>query len=247
MSQELQKVVNDVMAQVMKNPPKPGDYKCQYCGKGFRKESSLAAHLCETKRRYQQEKEVGVQLGYQAYLRFYDTTQGSSKSKTYKSFVESPYYSAFVRFGQYLVSIRAINAARFTDWVLKNNKKLDQWTKESFYDEYLFDYLRKEHPNDALDRTFLEMQRWADEYHEPFNDFFRKVSTARLCQMLTNGRISPWIIYQCDSGIELLGALSSEQINMVYRFIDPEFWHRKFVDYVADVEFIKMVLAEAKV
>lgn len=30
-------------------------------------------------------------------------------------------------------------------------------------------------------------------------------------------------------------------------FIDPEYWQRKFLDYVADVEFIKMVCNEASI
>jgi hypothetical protein len=71
-------------------------FKCRYCGKEYRKESTLAAHLCQIKRRWQQEKEVGVQFGLQAYLRFFEMTQGSAKLKSYSDFVESPYYSAFV-------------------------------------------------------------------------------------------------------------------------------------------------------
>ena len=78
-------------------------YKCRYCEKEFRKESSLAVHLCEPKRRWQQEKEVGVQLGLKAYLRFYEITQGSAKLKSYEDFVKSPYYNAFVKWGRHMV------------------------------------------------------------------------------------------------------------------------------------------------
>jgi len=94
-------------------------YQCQYCKKDFQRESSLAVHLCEAKRRRQEQNERGVQLGLQAYLRFYETTQGSAKLKTFDDFAESPYYRAFVKFGRYCVNIRAINPARFIDWVLK--------------------------------------------------------------------------------------------------------------------------------
>ena len=60
------------------------NYKCRYCDKQFRKESTLAAHLCEPKRRWQQETETGVQFGLRAYLQFYETTQGSARLKSYE-------------------------------------------------------------------------------------------------------------------------------------------------------------------
>lgn len=220
---------------------------CKYCGKSFRQEKTLVVHTCETKRRWQQEKEVGVQLGLQTYLKFFTMTQGSAKSKTYADFVESPYYSAFVKFGQYLVQIRAINVPMFTEWVIKQNKKLDQWTKESFYDEYLYEYLRKEHPNDALERSFTEMQKWADENDKQFNDIFRVGASNRVCNMIVNGRISPWIIYNCESGISFLASLNEEQVTIIFKFIDPTYWERKFKDFIADTEFIKSVLVESGV
>ena len=119
-------------------------FKCRYCGKEYRKESTLAAHLCENKRRWQQEKEVGVQFGLQAYLRFYEMTQGSAKLKSYSDFVDSPYYSAFVKFGRHMVAIRAVNPRMFIDYVIKENKKLDHWCHERVYLEYLKQYMRKE-------------------------------------------------------------------------------------------------------
>ena len=35
-------------------------YKCRYCEKSFRKESSLAVHLCEPKRRWRERDERAV-------------------------------------------------------------------------------------------------------------------------------------------------------------------------------------------
>jgi len=221
--------------------------KCKFCGKAFRQEKTLAVHNCEKKRRHMQQNETGVQLGYQAYLKFYEMTQGSSQSKTYSHFAESPYYSAFVKFGQYLVSIRAVNTTAFITWIIKANKKLDHWTKDAIYDEWLYEYLRKEHPNDALDRTFAEMQRWADETGKPFNVFFTEGAPNKICNMIAYGRISPWIIFNSTGGVEFLSKLNEEQIALIYKNIDPEYWQRKFLDYVADVEFIKVVTAEANV
>ena len=223
-------------------------YKCKHCDKAFRKESTLTAHLCEQKRRWQQEKETGVQLGLRSYLRFYELTQGSAKLKSYEDFVTSPYYSAFVRYGRHLVAIRAVNPGSYTDWLLKNNKKLDQWCKDSFYEEWLFDYIKRESVQDALERALKEMQNYADDHPElknGFTDYFKYANSNRVCHHIVTGRISPWIVYNCVSGVAFLDSLIDTQVEMILPAIDPDVWQRKFKDYVADAEWCKYVLTEA--
>lgn len=228
--------------------PDLNNYRCKYCDKEFRKESTLAAHLCEPKRRWQQEKEVGVQLGYQSYLRFYEMTQGSAKLKSYADFVASPYYSAFVKFGRHMVNIRAVNTRAFIEYVIKQNKKLDHWTHEAVYSEYLHQYVRKEAVQDALERALVEMQEYVDENPEikgGLRDYFRYGNSNRICFHISTGRVSPWIVFNCDTGIGFLESLNEEQLAMIMPWIDPDYWQRKFVDYVADTEWVKMILKEA--
>ena len=233
---------------MMTNQSNP-TYKCRYCEKEFRKESSLAVHLCEQKRRWQEERETGVQFGLQAYLRFYEMTQGSAKMKNYIDFVASPYYRAFVKFGRHMVAIRAVNPRAFIDWVIKENKKLDHWCHEKVYLEYLKQYMRKEAVQDALERALKEMQDYADELGEfknGFSDYFRFGHANRICHHIANGRVSPWIVFNCASGVEFLDQLNEDQIGIVLPWRDPEYWQRKFKDYVADTEWIKEILKEAK-
>jgi hypothetical protein len=223
------------------------EFTCKYCSKAYRKESTLAAHLCEQKRRWQQEKETGVQLGLRAYLQFYETTQGSARLKSYESFATSPYYNAFVKYGRYLVGLRAINSASFTTWLLKNNKKLDQWCRDSYYEEWLHEYIKREAVQDAMERALKEMEDYANGGSglAGFGDYFRCGNANRICHHIVTGRISPWVIYNCNSGIGFLGNLSEEQIGMVMPWIDPDHWNHKFRDYMADVEWCKQVLKAA--
>jgi hypothetical protein len=206
-------------------------------------------HLCEEKRRWQEEKETGVQFGLQAYLRFYELTQGSAKMKSYTDFVASPYYRAFVKFGRHMVGIRAVNPKTFIDYVIKENKKLDHWTHEKVYLEYLKQYMRKEAVQDALERALREMQDYADEHGEfknGFSDYFRFGNPNRVCHHIANGRVSPWIVFNCDTGVDFLDALNDDQIGLILPWIDPEYWQRKFKDYVADTEWVKQILVEAR-
>lgn len=223
-------------------------YKCRYCEKAFAKESTLAVHLCEQKRRWQQEKEVAVQLGLKAYLRFYEITQGSAKLKSYEDFAKSPYYNAFVKWGRHMVAIRGINPTQFLEWLLKNNKKIDYWLKDEFYATYLHEYLRREAVQDALERALNEMQDYADNHPElknGFSDYFKFGNTNRILHHIATGRISPWIVFNCESGVAFLESLSEEQIGMIIHWIDPEHWQRKFKDYMADTEWVKDILQKA--
>lgn len=222
-------------------------YKCKYCDKEFRRESTLAAHLCETKRRYQQEKEVAVQFGMQAYLRFYELTQGSARLKTYDDFVKSSYYSAFVKFGRHMVAIKAVNPKMFIDYVIKNNKKLDHWCKEAIYLEYLHQYLKREAVQDSLERALTTMQEYADETTTlaSFKDYFRYGNGNRICHHISTGRVSPWIVFNCDSGIEFLEGLNEDQLGIIMPWIDPDHWQSKFKDYLSDTEWVKAILKEA--
>ena len=222
-------------------------YTCQYCDKSFVRENSLAVHVCEQKKRYQSQNETGVQIGLNAYLKFYEMTQGSARLKTFDDFAKSPYYRAFVKFGQYCVSIRAINVPRFTEWLLKNNKKIDYWSRDSVYGEYLTEHLRVENPMDAVQRAIEASIAWAEETGNPAHDYVRFGNDNALCYAVTAGRLSAWVLYNSKSGQEFLERLNSEQIAMIWIYVDADFWQKKFRDYMADVEYIKNILEQAGV
>lgn len=221
------------------------DHVCRYCEKSFRKESSLAVHVCEPKRRFQEQHETGVQLGLQAYLKFYEITQGSARLKTFDDFARSAYYRAFVKFGRHCQAIRAINIPRFIEWVVRQNKKIDHWCRDSVYAEYLQQYLRAESVNDALARAMESAITWSESTGNPDRDYLRYGNENAVCYAVTTGRISAWILYNCDSGQEFLGRLNAEQIAMVWPMIDADFWQRKFQDYPADTEYAREILAQA--
>lgn len=223
-------------------------FECKFCKKSYVKESTLVAHLCEPKRRYNQQQEQGVQIGFNAYLKFYEITQGSARLKTYNDFCSSNFYIAFVRYGRWAVDIRAINVQNLTEWLLKNNHKLDHWTKENLYLTWLKEYIRREPPQDAIERALKEMQEYADTetvLQNNFANYFKFGSANRISKHISDGRISPWIVYNCDSGIEWLSQANPEQLAIIMPMIDPDFWKKKFKDYLADTEWVKMILHKA--
>lgn len=220
-------------------------FVCEYCKKEFARETSIAVHMCEPKRRRMQQDEAGVRLGFQAYIKFYETMQGSAKNKTYDDFCESAYYKAFVKFGRYCVNTHVINPPQFMNWLLKNNKKIDRWCSDQIYTEYLTQHLLVEAVDDALKRAIEHSIRWEETTGHSAKDMLRYGNANALCYDITAGRISPWVIYNSASGVEFLGNLSTEQVAIVWPYINSDAWHKKFSNYPADQEFVKDILTQA--
>jgi hypothetical protein len=220
-------------------------YTCKYCEREFKRESSLAVHVCEQKKRYQEKDERGVQIGYQAYLKFFEYTQGSAKLKTFDDFAASPYYRAFVKFGRYCVSIKAISVPLFIEYVIKNNKKLDHWARDSVYQEYLMHTLVTEPADRALVRAMEYSIEWGEENNANPQDVIRFNNANRVCQLITKGTLSPWVVYNSESGMEFLSKLNEEQQKIIWDYIYPETWERIFSKYIADQEYVKEMLRQA--
>lgn len=228
------------------NKSQTKQYECKYCGKRFSKEATLISHLCEKKRRWLQEKEIGVQLALQSFVRFYELNSIGS-TKTYSDFVASPYYNAFVKFGRYVHHLKAVNFKYFVDYLLRNNIKLDHWTHDKHYEAYLYNYLKTENVQDALARSITTMNEWGAETGAEFNHYFLYASPNRIVRDIINGRISPWCVYNSTSGIDFLASCTPEQIELMFTIIDPDFWKTHFKKNHEDTEFVKKIIAEAKI
>ena len=220
-------------------------FVCEYCRKEFARETSIAVHMCEPKRRRFEQDERGVQLGFRAYIKFYEQAQGSAKLKTFDDFADSAYYRAFVKFGRYCVSTRVIAPERYLLWLLKQQKKIDNWSSDQLYTEYLIEYLRVENVSDALARAVEFGMDWAEKNSAQPQDCLRYGSSVAMCYAVTTGRISPWVIYNCESGQQFLASLTSDQIGMIWSYIDSDEWQKKFNNYPADQEYARDILNKA--
>lgn len=220
-------------------------YRCEFCQREFQRETSIAVHMCEQKRRRFERDEPGVRIGFQAYLRFYETQQGTARLKTHDDFCESAYYRAFVKFGRYCVATQVINPSRFMDWLLKNQKKIDNWCSDNLYTEYLQWYLPAEAVDDALARAMEYSMTWSETNGHPANHCLRYGNTNKICYEITTGRISPWVIYNSESGQKFLSECSSEQLAMIWPYINSDVWQKKFHDYTADQAYVTDILKKA--
>jgi hypothetical protein len=223
------------------------NYKCEHCGKLFAKEKTLVVHVCEQKRRHMSKGEKHVQAGLMTYQRFYELTQKSQKPKSFDEFASSPYYTAFVKFGSFMINTAPIYPERFIDFVIKSNVKLDHWCRDELYDKYISELIKIEPADGAIQRTIKTMMEWGEKNNSPWEHYFAYVNLNRSTHDIREGLISPWIVLNSRAGKEMLTRLNDEQLDIVGPVIDPQFWIRKFKSLPADHELVKEVIKEAKI
>jgi hypothetical protein len=187
----------------------------------------------------------GNRIGFQSWLEFYKRNTTSKKQKSYQDFAKSAYYIAFVKFGRYCVDIKCINVARYADWLLKNNIKIDSWCSDSNYDKFLIECLKQEDPLDAIARSIETTIEHANNEKVQSKDYLRYGNRNRICSLVVNGKISPWMLYQSESGIQFLEGIDSTQQKMIFEYINPEQWAIKFRRNTEMVVQVKELLNQA--
>tara|TARA_A100001011_G_scaffold169670_1_gene178615 strand:+ start:733 stop:1422 length:690 start_codon:yes stop_codon:yes gene_type:complete len=222
-------------------------FKCTYCNKSFQRERTLQVHMCEPKRRHLQKGEKWVQNGFMVFCRFYEIHQKNTKPKTYDQFCDSSYYNAFVKFGRYMMHTAPLYPEKYIDYVILSKVKLDHWSRDDLYEQYLKDTLKTEPVEMALRRSIATMMDWAQEQNVQWSDYFRLVNTSRAVQQIQSGHMSPWLLLGCEAGKKMLKSFTDEQLQMVQTYIDPEFWSNKFRNYPADQLFVQETAKEARI
>ena len=200
--------------------------------------------MCEKKRRHLAKNEKHVQLGYQAYIRFFQLSQKVKNTKTYDEFCSSPYYNAFVKFGSFLHNVNPLYLDRYIDYVVTSGIKLDHWCREELYYDYVLDLIKKEPAEVAIQRSISTMIAWAEANDSQWNHYFKYVSPNRAVYDIKDGKVSPWLVLNCNTGRSMLGKFNDEQLNIIFQTMDPDFWRKRFKMYPADLDFIKQVVDE---
>ena len=180
-----------------------------------------------------------------AFNRFWQLTQNAKIPKTYDNFADSSYYNAFVKFGSFVNNVRPLYPDKFIDYVIKSGVKLDHWCRDELYETYLFDVIKTEPVESAVQRSLQTMIEWGDENKAEFNHYFNYVSLNRAVNDIRNGYISPWVVLNTSTGQTMIRNMSDDQLNMISPAFDVPFWLKKFKSVPADVALVKEICQEA--
>jgi|TARA_B110000908_G_scaffold163517_1_gene210185 hypothetical protein len=219
-------------------------YKCEYCSKTFKKESTLAVHLCEQKRRHMQKDEKHVQLGFRGYQLFYKIGTNAKNEKSYAEFAKSQYYIGFCKYGYYCRDIGIDDVPAYTTWLLKNQVRLDHWCRDKHFAAWMKERQNSESCDRGVERTVLFLQKWAEENNTTYNTYFHTIAPALAVFHICSGKISPWVLFTSTAAQDLIDNMSNEQLKMITDYLDVDYWQRRMNVNPQDGKFVSEIMEQ---
>lgn len=213
--------------------------KCKWCEKEFRSERTLSVHACPKKRRWADRELTHVRLAFRVFQMFYEMSTMNSKPKSHEDFIQSQYYTGFTKFGRACVFNEWLYPEKYAEYLIKNSVKLTDWTKDSTYDKYLLEYVKKETGLRAMERTIVYLSEWQKESNVHWQEYFKVVSSNRAVHDIRACKISPWVLYLSQTGDQLLTRFNDEQIKMIDHVIDANFWMSVFQKNTEEVDEVQ--------
>jgi hypothetical protein len=186
-------------------------------------------------------------MGLELFRRFYELNTAQKNSKTIEEFIDSKYYTTFIKFARRLMDLRPVDQARFVDYVFSNGIKERDWCKDKVYESYIVDLLAKEPATRGLERSVRTMEEWCNKHGKPLHEFFIHVSPSEATHMVQMGKISPWVLYLSETADVLWERLSDEQADIIASVINPKIWKAKFELKKDDCTFVREILKEAHI
>ena len=183
--------------------------------------------MCEKKRRCLQRDEQHVKLGFSFFNEWHKLAMGSIKSKTYDDFMRSSYYSAFVKFGLYILETRIPAPERYLRWLVTNQVRVDKWNTDAVSNRFLASEVKNETAERALERFVLHAEKWSERTGRHWTEYWTAAQPYVLVNDIKQGKVSPWIFLCHEAAQVRLQSLPEELFADIAATVDFSYWERK--------------------
>lgn len=223
-------------------------FKCKYCNKDFVKETTLASHVCEKKRRFMAKDDKQNRIAYQSWLIFRKLSMANVKNdRPYEEFINNKYYTDFMKLSKYMIDLHMDKPDEYIKFLVVHGVRMNDWTKAVVYESYVKERTKKETVERAIERSILNMKAWAERTNTDWRDYFAQASTVEVVQDIRMGRISPWCTFATDQGSRLIDRLEPGQIQSLVEYMDPQSWRVKVKRQQQDADWVQEVFNQAEI
>ncbi len=221
------------------------EMRCDFCKKEFKREAAFIAHMCRYKKRFIDRDLQPNRIAHMAYVMFYKSSHMQyRKEPSIENFINSHSYEDFLKLGNFIVGINAIATKEYIAYLLKSNLPIRDWIKDDVYLKFVLNLNRTEDWQRAVERSIIEMEKWAIKNDKTFRQFFIDISPSDAIHLIATGRISPWVFFLSRTGAELNSKLSPEQSDLLSRAINIQFWRKRILTEKKTVSAVSAFLQD---
>jgi hypothetical protein len=109
----------------------------------------------------------------------------------------------------------------------------------------VLDLIFRETAETALERSIKTMMDWANDNNSVWSHYFKYVNTNKAVHDIRDGKMSPWLFLNCDTGKNMLQSFNDEQLLLIEHVIEPKQWIKKFATLPADVALVREIVNKA--
>lgn len=219
-------------------------FKCEFCNKEFKRDSTAERHECEKKARWNGRKEKSFRRGLHYFDLWHKMNCMKGGRKSSKEFACSPYYGAFMKFSNFIGRKNRLHRTPYFEWLLRKNHGVDHWTRETLYRKHLAEKYRTETAEDAAERLILHLEAWRERNGESqWSDYFTKAPDNRIYMDVKNGTVSPWM-FLCIPKLKkrIFTDMPEQLVSDMFADLDMTFWKRKIGMSSKSVKWVRETL-----
>lgn len=216
---------------------------CEFCKRGFVREESFISHNCERRDRYNFKDTKEGRLAFDLFKKINTHIRVCSKYEvSYEDLIRNKFYNDILALADFILQNDVMVYEKYVDYLIQHSIKIGNWCKQSTYDKYLDVFLKSEDPLSGIERTIKTISSTGIK----LEDFYDKINSNVLVNLIKSGKISPWLIYISSDAKDMLGNLDESQRKLIKNVINPVSWKLKKQKYSAECEYLKTLLKSYK-
>jgi hypothetical protein len=217
---------------------------CKYCKRSFENADAANKHYCDNMRKAEFLRTPKGRAAYTYYQSWLKLSRHSVVTSE-ETFLNSRYFSTFVKFIDYSNSMLLPSKSSFIKYMAEKKILPTFWCSDEIYINYIQNLDATYTPMQQADETVRTLHELADIFECKPDGVFEHLEAGDCIKLLRARRLTPWVLlFSKKFHNYLLFKLTAEQRLLLQTIIDPNLWKTKFKNRPMDVEKMKKFAEE---
>lgn len=205
--------------------PQQDPYVCEFCKKGFKRETTFKKHQCREKKVREELSSINGKRAFILYNKWMKLNH--REQQDISVFANSRYFTSFIQFAEYVQQVNLEFVERFIEIMKLHRLEPSSWRSEEAYELYS-NFLKNRTPQDQIEDTVFTLTRIKERNGlADFRQIFQKIGLFRILSLIETGHLSYWCLLLSGEFSAYVESLPEEQLEEFTVVFDAELWNTR--------------------